>query len=133
MRTFDEAMAASIDTPAFANSTEGSGWTAAWCARCVHDTDDKIERGEGCPLVLVTLMGRLPVEFVEGSRAEDGAYSIRDQWRCVEFRDRGDGGDSEPGPVPVPECGGQVALLSTEAVEGPLVHLPVPEMSEVAR
>lgn len=131
MRTLDEAMAASVDSPAFANGTEGSGWTAAWCEHCVHDA--AWETDGGCPLIKVTLLGRRPVEFLEGPRTEDGTYSIAEQWMCTEFRPRDDDGGPDPTPEPVPECGGQIALMSTEAVEGPLVHLAVPDVVEVTR
>jgi hypothetical protein len=78
--SFDDAAARAADGPAFSNGTECDAWMANWCYRCVHDDPD-----EGCPLVLVALLGQTPVEWQE---AEPG--SLGHQYRCTAFQARGE-------------------------------------------
>ena len=116
MRTYDEAMAAARPGRPFSNGTEGYGWMDNWCDRCVHDkgtrdgTDDR-----GCPLVMVALMERTPIEWIDGPRDEQGRYSIEDQYHCTEFRDENDGGDDDPDPGPPPVAPGQVDMFEVFA------------------
>lgn len=112
-------MAAARDRRPFANGTEGYGWMDNWCDQCIHDkgardgSDDR-----GCPLVMVALMGKTPVEWIDGPRDEQGRYSIADQYHCTEFRDEDEGGDDDspplPGP-PAPEIEGQVDMFEVFA------------------
>lgn len=73
MRSYAEIMADAGDRSAFANGTEGDHWMDQWCHRCVHDL--RIDEG-GCPLVLVSMLGKTPTEFVPGATGE---------YRCTEF------------------------------------------------
>ncbi|RZQ59817.1 hypothetical protein [Amycolatopsis suaedae] len=100
---YDDILARSIDEPAFSNGTEGDAWTAKWCCRCLRDAPFRnMGRGSGCPILLVTMMGRRPAELLDGPRDEQGRYSMADQYTCVEFRRPGGGGDGEPHPRPEP-------------------------------
>lgn len=112
-RCYDEAR----DEPAFSNSDEGDGWTANWCGRCIHDKDQRTDTptGPGCPLVMVALMGRRPIQWLDGPRDERGRYSIADQYHCVEYRHEDDG-PAEPQPVPDPP--GQLTLAPRADYEG---------------
>lgn len=98
MRPYEQAFEAARDRPAFSTGTEGETWVANWCERCVHDL------GEGCPLVLVSLMQRTPMEWLDGPRDEQGRYSMADQYHCVEYRDRDDPGPGyePPSDPPLP-------------------------------
>jgi hypothetical protein len=99
---FDDIMARSRDMPAFSNGTEGEEWTASWCCRCLRDAPFRnMGKGSGCPILMVTLLNRTPAEFLDGPRDEHGAYSMAQQYTCVEFRTPGDGG-GEPRPTPDP-------------------------------
>ena len=99
---YDEAFARSRDVPAFSNGTEGHGWMANWCDRCLRDAPFRNGIAKsGCPLILVALQDRTPAEWLDGPRDEHGAYSIEDQYHCVEFRGPG-GGGGEPRPKPEP-------------------------------
>ena len=83
MRTYDELFVDAADRAAFANGSEGEAWTAAWCERCTRD--DLADVDGGCPLLLVALMGRTPVEFVPGPTDAAGRVSLTQQYRCTEF------------------------------------------------
>jgi hypothetical protein len=77
-------------------------WTANWCDRCLRDAPFRNGISPvGCPIILVTLIGRTPAEFLDGPRDEQGRYSMADQYHCVEFRAPG-GGGGEPRPKPEP-------------------------------
>lgn len=92
----------SRDRRAFANSTEGDGWMANWCDRCLRDAPFRNGISDvGCPIILVAMMDRTPAEFLDGPRDETGAYSLADQYHCIEFRAPG-GGSGEPRPKPEP-------------------------------
>lgn len=107
MRTLEEILADARDVPAFSNSTMGEIWTANWCERCKNDSQGLVDRGKGCPLILVSLMGKTPVEWFEQERTQD--------YHCIEFRDeRGDGGPKPP-PKPMP---GQGELFDGEPHRG---------------
>ena len=113
---YDQLLAESRDEPAFSNSTEGYGWMDANCATCVHDKPAREgDDGNGCPLILITLEGRRPAQFLDGPRDENGLYGIADQYRCTEYRHEDDP-DPDPRPVPTPD--GQGELLPREPYEG---------------
>jgi hypothetical protein len=100
---YDDAWERSREGPAFSNGTEGYGWQAAWCDRCLRDAP--FRNGicdSGCPLLMIAIQGRIPAEWFEQPRDENGAYSIADQYHCVEFRAPGGGGGREPRPRPDP-------------------------------
>lgn len=93
MKTYDEAFAAATEGSPFSNSTEGDAWMGAYCERCKNDSPAMVNRGEGCPLILVALVGRTPAEWTPGD-------PCRSNYRCSEFRSRDDGDDPEPEPLP---------------------------------
>ncbi|ASU81530.1 hypothetical protein CDO52_00865 [Nocardiopsis gilva YIM 90087] len=113
---YDDAYARARERAPFANGTEGYAWIGQWCGSCVHDREGRAMTGPGCPLILVSLMGRTPAEWLDGPRDEQGLCSLHDQYHCMYFRDEDDGGDPEPRPIPDPP--GQEALLTREGLEG---------------
>lgn len=121
---YDRLYAESRDRPAFANGTEGYGWVAANCDRCVHDKPARQgDEANGCPLVLITLLGRTPAQFLDGPRDENGLYGIADQYHCIEFRSEDDGPGPEPRPIPTPP--GQLELLPRAPYEGHRMLTPL--------
>ena len=100
---YDEVFSRSRDVPAFSNGTEGYGWMANWCDRCLRDAPFRNGIAKtGCPIILVTMLSRTPAEFLDGPRDEHGRYSIEDQYHCIEFKAPGGGGGGEPRPKPDP-------------------------------
>lgn len=120
MRTYDEAFVAAKKETPFSNGTEGMAWMENWCFRCTHDTQEKIDRGDGCPLVMVALMHRTPSEWLDQTEYDEQGrmkpYRLGDQFHCVEFRDVDDPGGEEPAPIPDPPD--QETLLPREQFEG---------------
>jgi hypothetical protein len=113
---FDALFAESRDEPAFSNSDEGYGWTDANCATCIHDKPSREgDEDRGCPLILITLLGRRPAQFVDGPRDEHGLYSRAGQYRCTEYRHEDD--DSAE-PQLAPTLPGQGELLPREPFGG---------------
>lgn len=98
MRSYITISANARDAPPFSNSTEGDAWTANWCDRCSHDKDAP---DNGCPILLVGLMGKTPAEWQPGDR-----LLLGQTYRCTEFRRR-----REEPPRQVP---GQLALFVAE-------------------
>jgi hypothetical protein len=116
--THDEALASARDEPPFSNGTEGYGWLEANCGRCVHDAPTRRDEWDkGCPLILVALLGKTPIEWLDGPRDELGRYRIEDQYRCVMFRDEDDPGPDEP--TPIPDLPGQEGLFPRDGFERP--------------
>ena len=98
---YDDAFKLSREGPAFSNGTEGYGWMANWCDRCLRDAPFRNGIAPtGCPLILVALAERIPAQWFDGPRDEHGRYSIAQQYTCIEFKAPGSGGD---GPRPKPE------------------------------
>ncbi|MEU0937662.1 hypothetical protein [Embleya sp. NPDC005971] len=115
--------AEATDEPAFSNSDEGYGWMDANCASCVHERPTREGRdGDGCPLILLALVGRRPRQWADGPRTPDGLYTMATQYVCAERREEAAPGETEPGTArrPIPEMAGQVALLPREACAGPV-------------
>ena len=107
MRNYAEAYAAALDERPFSNGTEWEIWAANWCWRpcCtpVEKAWQEYERDErpledwfdgGCPLILVSMMGRTPSEWLPQEGFGD--------YHCIEYRGPDDGDDPEPRPVPDP-------------------------------
>lgn len=120
--TFEEAEATAREGSPFSNSDEGYGWMANWCDRCVHDKPARNDDpGNGCPLVMVALLGKTPREWLDQTRYDaDGKllpYSRHDQYHCVMFRPEDDPGPDEPAPIPDPP--GQDALFPRDEFERP--------------
>lgn len=118
---YDDAYARSREGRPFSNGTEGYGWMANWCDRCLRDAPFRngIAK-QGCPLILVAYMGRTPAEWLEQERDEQGRYSIEDQYHCIEFRAPGDGG-GEPRPKPTPK--GQGDLFPPDEYRGTRMYV----------
>ena len=105
MRTLDEIMKTSPETPPFSNGSEGSNWMASWCDRCHHPVEiawQKYSNGQrktqlkgyegGCPLLMAAYAGHTPAEWLE---QPDHTY------HCIEYRGPDDG-SGEPRPKPEP-------------------------------
>ncbi|MEV6134319.1 hypothetical protein AB0M05_47280 [Streptomyces violaceusniger] len=113
---YDVLFEQSLDEAAFSNSDEGLGWTEANCATCVHDRPARQgDPARGCPLILVSLMDRRPVQWIDGPLDEHGAYSLAGQYHCVEYRHEDDG-PTDPEPIPDPP--GQLELFPREPYTG---------------
>lgn len=97
MRTYPEAMATSRDEPAFSNSSMWELWAPRWCYRCTKDSPEMVDRGAGCPLIMVALMGRTPVEWTAATERD----RIFGNYQCSEFEER-PADDEEPQPEPGP-------------------------------
>jgi hypothetical protein len=101
----------------FANGTEGYGWMAANCDTCIHDKPARQgDEGNGCPLVLLALVGRTPAQWLDGPRDENGRYAIATQYTCIEYRNENNGPGPEPKAMPTPP--GQGELLPRQPFEG---------------
>lgn len=107
MRTYEEAEAAARDGSPFSNGTEGEQWMARNCHRCANDTPDMVDRGEGCPLVLIALLGKTPAEWTRTGLSS---------YRCAEFIDVRQV-SLPPRRHPHEEIPGQEALVATEEVQ----------------
>lgn len=102
--------------PAFSNS-DGYDWFAANCETCIHDREQRTGTGPGCPLVMVALMGRRPIQWLDGPGG-----SVVDQYRCIEYRHEDDG-PAEPTPIPDPP--GQLTLAPREKFEAVRMLTPL--------
>ncbi|WP_066360314.1 hypothetical protein [Herbidospora mongoliensis] len=106
MISFEQADATAREGSPFSNSTDGDAWTGAYCGRCVND------KGDGCPLILVALLGKTPAEWIEKD-----PLSL-DRYTCIHFRDEDDGPAlCEPTPIPTPD--GQEELFDREPFTRP--------------
>jgi hypothetical protein len=104
------------DDSAFSNSDEGYGWMDANCATCIHEKPTRQgDDANGCPLILITLMGKRPAQFLDGPRDEHGRYSRAGQYMCTEYRHEDDGPTD---PTPIPDPPGQLTLVPRESYEG---------------
>lgn len=113
---FSQLLEEARDEPAFSNSDEGIGWMDANCATCIHEKPTRQGReDQGCPLILVTLMGKRPIQFLDGPRDEHGRYSRAGQYHCIEYRHEDDG-PTDPQPIPDPP--GQLTLVPRDDYTG---------------
>jgi len=101
-----------------------------WCDRCVHDSEELVDKGQGCPLILVALVGRTPAEWFEqpwqqvpGRPEGHTAPVLGDTYHCVEFRDEDSGPGPEPQPIPDPP--GQETLWPREPFEATRMLVPL--------
>lgn len=121
--------AEALDEPAFSNSDEGYNWMGANCLTCIHDKPTRHgDDANGCPLILITLMGKRPVQYLDGPLDEHGRYSMASQYTCIEYRHENDGPGPEPQPIPDPS--GQLTLLPRETYEGHRMLTSLPEHEE---
>lgn len=119
MRTYDEIAADATPGLPFSNGTSGEMWMDRWCYRCCNDSPEMVDRGEGCPLILVALMGSKPTEWTDAG--------IQD-YVCSEFHRRPEPGDDpepEPEPEPPPVIDGQVDMFEVFVDQG-IAELPAP-------
>ncbi|MFI6496856.1 hypothetical protein [Nonomuraea typhae] len=111
--TYEEAYARAREGSPFSNGFEGECWMDSNCYRCVNDAATR--RGDwdnGCPLILVALLGKTPAEWLTKNRS-----SLGDQYTCLYFRDEDDPGPDEPTPIPDPP--GQGVLFPRDEFERP--------------
>jgi hypothetical protein len=118
-----DAYERALDTPAFSNGTMWEIWSYSNCFRCANDGMGLGKDDPQCPLILVALMGRTPVEWT------DQKPPLSD-YLCIYFRDRDDPGGREPEPIPDPP--GQMTMLPREPYEGVRMPLMVPERERVS-
>ncbi|TDB86468.1 hypothetical protein E1264_17880 [Actinomadura sp. KC216] len=124
--TYEQAWESARDERPFSNGTEGYAWLDNWCGRCINDKPARDGRDdEGCPLILVSLMGRTPIEWIEKRDPESGLVRLGDSYHCMYFRDEDDGGDPEPTPIPDPP--GQLTLTPREPHERARMLTSYPE------
>lgn len=120
--------AESRDEPAFSNGDEGLSWTGANCDTCIHDKPAREgDDANGCPLVLITLLGRTPKQFIDGPRNDEGLYARETQYVCTEYRHE-DEGPADPQPITTPP--GQGELLPREPYEGVRMLKPLTPAEE---
>ncbi|WP_405149505.1 hypothetical protein OG589_14765 [Sphaerisporangium sp. NBC_01403] len=111
--TCEQALASAREGSPFSNGTEGYAWMENNCERCVHDAATRRDDwANGCPLILVALLGKTPAEWLRKDHAHMG-----DQYTCIYFRDEDDGGPGEPTPIPDPP--GQEGLFPRDEFERP--------------
>ena len=100
----------------FSNGTEGYGWMANWCDRCVNDHSTHLREPDydnGCPHIC-SMMNHEPIPAM--IRLDEGVWG---SWTCMDFRrcscDRGPDDPSEPDPEP-PVHPGQGAMFDADAL-----------------
>jgi hypothetical protein len=121
VRTYDEIYNGARDGSPFSNSTEWEMWSDGWCNRpCRHDAAfQRDEALEGCPLILLAMVGKTPSEWLEQPPGSP------DRYHCIEFRGEDEPGDTAPQPIPDPP--GQETLLPRESCEGVRMLTVLPE------
>ncbi|MFD6113655.1 hypothetical protein ACFWG0_26580 [Streptomyces yangpuensis] len=124
-RLYEEAR----DEPAFSNGDEGYSWIDANCSTCIHDKEQRDSMSGGCPLILISLMGRTPIQWLD-QKQEGRLYSRQGQYQCIEYRHEDDG-PVEPQPIPDPP--GQLTLAPRDDFEGVRMLTPLPEPEAVSR
>jgi hypothetical protein len=113
MRSHDELAASAREGSPFSNGTMGEIWMDRWCYRCKVDAPyQRDESDEGCPLLLVALVGKTPAEWVElGDAPQD--------YTCTEFipddEDGGAGGGPRVPPPPAADIDGQTDIFAAFA------------------
>lgn len=85
---------------AFSNGTQGYGWMANWCDRCLHDAIfQNTGKGSGCPIIASVMCDNtVPPEWYAPTE-EDEIFA---NYTCIEFKPRG-WRDPEPKPKPDPQ------------------------------
>lgn len=117
MRTYNQLWADAKDEVPFPNGTSAEFWFDRWCAECANDPEDENEQAmNGCPLILISLNGRTPAEWVPTANPSRVPELGDCSFDCALFRHRDDGPDPEPKPIPDPP--GQDAMFPREAYEG---------------
>lgn len=113
MRSFEDIQADATDKAPFSNGTMGYGWMGEWCYECKVDGPfQRDEADEGCPLLLVAMLGRTPKEWTD--------QGLQD-YHCSEFVPDDHGDDDGEDPVPPAPTGpavdveGQLDILGAWA------------------
>jgi hypothetical protein len=109
VRTYEQIMADAADRVPFSNSSMWEIWAGRWCYECVNGSDELVDQGRGCPLIMAALMGKTPREWTAATE-RDHVYG---DYQCSEFEQRHDGDGAPPEPVPVAD--GQVDLFEVFA------------------
>ncbi|MEU0941148.1 hypothetical protein [Embleya sp. NPDC005971] len=125
---YDALEAEAADESAFANGDESYPWFAANCGTCIHDKPAREGRdGDGCPLILIALIGKRPAQWLDGPRTPEGLFARATQYVCTEQR-----GEEEPDPTPrpIPDLPGQGVLLPREPYTGHRMLTALPEHTE---
>lgn len=119
MRTYDEALADARDETTFSNSSQWEVWSAKNCDRCFWDKPARQGDGaNGCPLILVALMGKRPAEWLTQTEQQE----VHADYMCTEFRSED---DPDPNPRPIPAPPGQGELLPREPYEDARMLTPL--------
>ena len=100
MRTYEQITATARRRAPFANGSEWERFQDRFCGVCVHDSEEMVDRGEGCPLILAALSGLTPVELEEDSRGVVVRCTEFVQADDVEPCDYPDDGEDDDAAVP---------------------------------
>lgn len=107
MRDYDAIYDDAKPGSPFSNGTSGEMWMSNWCYRCKVDAPfNRGETDQGCPLLLVAMVGRTPKEWTE--------TGLQD-YHCSEFRPDDEGDGDDPLPPSVPVCDGQTDMFGVFA------------------
>ena len=76
MRTYEQITATARRQAPFANGSEWDRFQDRFCGECVHDSEEMVNRGEGCPLILAALSGVVArcTEFAQADDVEPCDY-----------------------------------------------------------
>lgn len=119
----ETAYANARDERAFSNGTDWEIWQYNNCETCHHDAAYQAgETNQGCPLIVVALLGKTPREWIPGEDKYCG-----DRFTCVMYRHEDDD-DPDATPEPLPDPPGMEALFPRELVEPGRVFIPLPEI-----
>ena len=118
-----DAYERALNKPAFSNNDMWEYFAERQCYRCVNDGVGIGEDQPQCPLILVALLDRTPVEWT------DQNPPLGD-FLCIYFRDRDDPGGREPQPIPDPP--GQLSLVPREPFTGVKMPAMAPEREAVS-
>jgi hypothetical protein len=100
MRSEEEISADATDRRPFSNGTMGYGWMGEWCYTCKVDGPfQRDEVDQGCPILLVALLGKTPKEWTD--------KGLQD-YHCSEFVEDDDGDDGDDTPSPPAPTGPEV-------------------------
>lgn len=110
MPTYEQAMLTARDGTPFSNHTMWEIWADQWCYRCTKDSEELVDQGKGCPLIMVALMRKTPAQWTTATEKDE----VYGNYHCSEFEERRDYYDDptpDPPPPPVVECDGQLDLV----------------------
>jgi hypothetical protein len=112
MRSYEQIMTDARGDSPFSNHTMWEIWADRWCYECANDSEELVDQGKGCPLIMAALMGKTPREWTAATEEDD----MLGNYECSEFRRRPEPGDDPPPePPPPPPCDGQVDMFEVFA------------------